>query len=175
MQYDEDELNETFGVVNFMLCELRDYKIYPTNLVLQKLLFFAYGIHLSLFNEKLFPSQIQAWRLGPVVPAVYREFKDYGGNLITRDATMLSPDGEITPPVLRISDSENKIKSIKIACLTYGRKTARDLVDKTHKSGYAWYRSYKQNEHNIVISDDDIRNEFNERLLNEIDVELFGL
>jgi len=173
MQYDEEELIETFGVVNFMLCELRDYKIYPTNLTLQKLLFFAYGIHLSLFDEKLFPSEIQAWKLGPVVPVVYQEFKAHKSFLIERMATITTPEGEIDILPLQKEQNANKVRSIETACLVYGRKSARELVDDTHKEGYAWYKAYKKNEHNIVISDDDIRNEFDERLLTEIGKQVF--
>lgn len=52
---------------------------------LQKLLYYAQAWSVTLLNEKsdeinnqLFPEDFEAWVHGPVVPEVYREFKEYG-------------------------------------------------------------------------------------------------
>lgn len=47
-----------------------------TNLKLQKLLYYMQGYHLAFFNEKLFEDDLEAWTYGPVVPEVYRRFKE---------------------------------------------------------------------------------------------------
>jgi uncharacterized phage-associated protein len=47
-----------------------------TNLKLQKLLYYAQAWHLVLFNELLFEDAIEAWVHGPVVPAVFRKYRD---------------------------------------------------------------------------------------------------
>ena len=49
-----------------------------TNLRLQKLLYFAQGWHLARFGRPLFDASIEAWPYGPVVPEVYRAYKEYG-------------------------------------------------------------------------------------------------
>lgn len=49
-----------------------------SNLKLQKLLYYAQGFYLALFNKRLFNSQIEAWEHGPVVPEVYHKYKKYG-------------------------------------------------------------------------------------------------
>lgn len=52
---------------------------YISNLKLQKLLYYAQGCFLALNEgEKLFDDDIVAWRHGPVVEAVYHEFKVFG-------------------------------------------------------------------------------------------------
>jgi uncharacterized phage-associated protein len=51
---------------------------------LQKLLYYSQGLHLAIFNEKLFDDEIEAWTHGPVVPSVYHEYKEYGNNIIPR-------------------------------------------------------------------------------------------
>ncbi|CAD5935341.1 Phage-associated protein (Modular protein) [Planktothrix tepida] len=51
-----------------------------TNLRLQKLLYYAQGFHLALFGKRLFSEKIEAWQYGPVVPDVYRIYKQYGSN-----------------------------------------------------------------------------------------------
>jgi uncharacterized phage-associated protein len=53
------------------------------NLKLQKLLYYAQGFHLALFEQPLFDSPIEAWRHGPVCPEVYHKYKNFGGSLIS--------------------------------------------------------------------------------------------
>lgn len=51
-----------------------------SNLKLQKLLYYAQGFHLAVFDTPLFSDKIEAWMYGPVVPAVYEHYKDFGCN-----------------------------------------------------------------------------------------------
>jgi uncharacterized phage-associated protein len=53
-----------------------------SNLKLQKLLYYAQGFHLALYDEPLFPETIEAWTHGPVVPDLYRHYKKYGAGAI---------------------------------------------------------------------------------------------
>jgi uncharacterized phage-associated protein len=53
-----------------------------SNLKLQKLLYYAQGYHLALFDEPLFPEKIEHWTHGPVVPVVYHEYKVYGNGAL---------------------------------------------------------------------------------------------
>jgi len=58
-----------------------------TNLKLQKLLYYAQGFFLAAFREPLFDERLYAWQHGPVVPSVWREYKDNGSTPIP------APDG----------------------------------------------------------------------------------
>jgi uncharacterized phage-associated protein len=49
-----------------------------SNLKLQKLLYYAQGFHLAIFDEPAFPEEIKAWLHGPVVPPIYHKYKQYG-------------------------------------------------------------------------------------------------
>jgi len=53
-----------------------------SNMKLQKLLYYAQGLHLAAFDEPLFEDRIEAWTHGPVVPAVYHALKRYGGQAL---------------------------------------------------------------------------------------------
>jgi uncharacterized phage-associated protein len=53
-----------------------------TNLKLQKLLYYAQGFHLALLGKPLFTEKIEAWQYGPVVPEVYRIYKQYKADSI---------------------------------------------------------------------------------------------
>ena len=48
-----------------------------------KLSYIAYGWYLALYDSQLFNEPIQAWQYGPVIPSVYRAFKEYGNGRIT--------------------------------------------------------------------------------------------
>lgn len=43
-------------------------------LKLQKLLYYCQAWHYTIFNERLFDENIEAWAHGPVVPSQYRRF-----------------------------------------------------------------------------------------------------
>ena len=160
-----DEDREAFASANYIIEKLQKHDIKDiTNLKLQKLLYFAYGVHLSLYSEKLFTAPIQAWQFGPVVPCVYRAFKVFGKNPISLNARAViskedySDDGEV--PKINEAQQENQAKSLLVACAAYGKKKAWDLVDITHDDGSAWKKCYNSNAKVTNIADEDIKAEF---------------
>ena len=70
------------------------------NLKLNKLVYISYGFALACFKEELelFKEPIQAWRLGPVIPSIYHEFKRYGYNSTKKKYLILktSPTSYLT-------------------------------------------------------------------------------
>lgn len=59
---------------------------YISNMKLQKLLYYAQGVFLAVTGRPLFHDDIVAWTHGPVVPAVYHEYKQFGsGGIIAPD------------------------------------------------------------------------------------------
>jgi uncharacterized phage-associated protein len=67
-------------IANYFLLKAQDDgQELLSNMKLQKLIYYAQGLHLVLLNEPLFPEQIEAWTYGPVVPALYYKYKEYGG------------------------------------------------------------------------------------------------
>jgi uncharacterized phage-associated protein len=55
-----------------------------SNLKLQKLVYYAQGLQLALYETPLFDEEIEAWTHGPVVPELYYSYKDCGSNAIPR-------------------------------------------------------------------------------------------
>lgn len=47
-----------------------------TNFKLQKLLYYAYGCYLALYNQKLFTDNIVAWAHGPAIESIYAKYKN---------------------------------------------------------------------------------------------------
>lgn len=53
-----------------------------SNLKLQKLCYYAQGVALAARGQPLFNDPIEAWLHGPVVPALYRKFREHGSGAI---------------------------------------------------------------------------------------------
>ena len=165
----ENKERSTFACANYIIENLHKKNIDDlTNLKLQKLLYFAYGVHLSLFNEKLFEDEIQAWKHGPVVPSVYHEFKDCGKNPIMSNSLariVIDFSDELEVPRIDKEKQENKAKSLFISYATYGEKNAWELVEMLHNGEEAaWKKHYDENKRGKVIPDEDILVEFEKRI-----------
>lgn len=61
-----------------------NYEVYEgiTHLKLQKLLYYAQGISLGMFDKPIFSENIEAWPHGPVVKEVYSVYNTFGRNNI---------------------------------------------------------------------------------------------
>lgn len=79
-----------FDIANFFLQIVdRESGSTITPLKLQKILYYAQGYHLAMFNKELFNEEFQAWAHGPANPDIYNLYKHYGFSAIDK------PDGSI--------------------------------------------------------------------------------
>lgn len=67
-----------------------------TNLKLQKLLYYAQGWHLAIYDKPLFSDRIEAWVYGPVVPDIYSKYQKYSYRNIDEDVDYPSFDSAET-------------------------------------------------------------------------------
>ncbi len=140
------------------LCKEHGFEI--TNMKLQKLLYFAYAIHLFEANERLFDAEFEAWNYGPVVRDVYSEFKRLGNRPIEEPV-------DVSDPVTgRRLDFQENLSLGQLAFLSrivtfYGRMSAGQLVNLSHAPGAPWDVTVRQAEGRpnigMVITDDAIR------------------
>ncbi|PSR22404.1 MAG: hypothetical protein C7B43_20775 [Sulfobacillus benefaciens] len=56
-----------------------------SNLKLQKLMYYAQAWHLALYGHRLFDGEFEAWIHGPVLPVLYRDYKQFGWKPIERE------------------------------------------------------------------------------------------
>lgn len=92
-----------------------------SNLRLQKLLYYAQGIHLALYDKVLFPERIMKWAHGPVVPEVYHRYKKYGYDPIA----FIGVDVEEFSPEAR--------EVMEEVYTVYGQFSASALRNMTHR------------------------------------------
>jgi uncharacterized phage-associated protein len=127
-------------------------------LKVQKLIYLAHGWHLAFLGTPLIREGIEAWRYGPVVPSLYRQFRRFGIAPITTEATL--PNASIEQIDPKSSDLISQVWK------TYGKKTGLELSMLTHEPGRAWdiIRRTNANDWNSpTIPDEYIKDEFEKR------------
>jgi uncharacterized phage-associated protein len=85
---------------------------------LQKLLYYCQGHHLAHFDEPLFSDTISAWKMGPVVPAVWHE---------GRQGPLPEERDMVRPPL-----DEAVLNTVGYVVSRYGVMTGRELTILSH-------------------------------------------
>jgi uncharacterized phage-associated protein len=89
-----------------------------THLKLQKLLYYTQAWHLANYDKPLFDEDMQAWAHGPVVPSVWRLYRDCGWNPL--------------PPEPLPSIDPDLQGYLEVVFARYGGFTAKKLEELTH-------------------------------------------
>ena len=93
-----------------------------TNLKVQKLCYYAQGFALARHNRPLFYESIERWEHGPVVPPVWREYRNFRASPIHSSENSFDP---------HLYDSENRELLDEVFRL-FGTLPAWELRNKTH-------------------------------------------
>jgi len=116
-------MTKAIDVANYILTlEDEDAGDLMSHLKLQKLLYYSQGFTLALLNRPLFAEKVVAWQHGPVVPAVWEEFKRYKDNPIPKPTGF---DRSVIP-----DDAREVINEVYVA---YGQFSAWKLRGLTHE------------------------------------------
>jgi uncharacterized phage-associated protein len=94
-----------------------------SNLKMQKLVYYAQGVYLAMFDKKLFDEDIVAWEHGPVVLSLYHEFKKFGRGAIESDFKNFD---------INIF-TEQQQEMLREVHITFGQFSAWVLRNMTHK------------------------------------------
>jgi len=126
---------------------------YISNLKLQKLVYYAQGWYLAIYDTPLFEEDFEAWIHGPVIPALYREYKDFGWKPIIKDVEKSSFCEDIYNFLEEVSD-------VYFACDAY------ELERMTHQEA-PWVNARRglpmDVPSNEVISKESMRNYYKAR------------
>ena len=107
-------------VADYVIADSHDAGSFISNLKLQKLLYYAQAWHLAILDEPLFPERFEAWVHGPVIPELYRKYKDYRWRNIDQD---------VSRPAL----DDDTVKFLGEVLEEYGPLDARRLEWLTHR------------------------------------------
>jgi uncharacterized phage-associated protein len=125
------------SICNLILDEAESAKRTITNLALQKLLYFAHGLHLIEAKSPLVTGFFEAWQYGPVHPIAYRAFKSAGADPISFRATILDPFTRASVPLPECTDCDIKFRVGRIVAM-YGGLTPGRLVEVSHAKAAPW-------------------------------------
>jgi uncharacterized phage-associated protein len=103
-----------------------------------KLTYIAQCVHLAAFDEALFGESCEAWRYGPVVPAIYQKTRDYGKNPITRDDLFHGSKG------IDENHDEDSLYVLSSVWKIFGHWDGIKLSQWTHRKGSAWDIAYNK-------------------------------
>lgn len=120
-----------------------------SNLKIQKLVYYAQGFHLAMYNSPLFEEDFQAWEHGPVVPSLYHELKQYGSGPVPQNNDFNVEEFD-----------DNQIELLKEVYDVYGQFSAWKLRNMTHEEG-----PWKSTQRNEVISKESLNQYFQTQLV----------
>ena len=147
-------------IANEFLHRSFDKDEWLTHMKLQKLVYLAHGWHLGFIGTPLVQERVRAWKWGPVILELYREFARFGGRPIDELYSELSTlDDEPVTQSPRLSEADAPSREIIEAVWdNYKSYSATELSSLTHKPNTPWDIASRQNK--LVISQDIIRDHF---------------
>lgn len=152
------------AIANAILQRAFNQKKVVTQLKLQKLVFLAHGYHLAATDGvPLINEPFEAWDYGPVCRTLYQEFRDCGAAPITRLATDIDWDVDEFAPVPAPTDDPDVDRVIEFVVASYGDHSPYVLSDMSHRPGWAWDRTRKDDKFHLKnkdIDNDSIRADF---------------
>lgn len=92
-----------------------------SNLKLQKLIYYAQGFHIAIYNKPLFDEPIIKWEHGPVIESLYHKYKKYGSGAIPVpdyvDSSMFSDEQKDL--LKEIFEIYGQFSAWKLRCMTH--------------------------------------------------------
>ncbi|MCY3998560.1 MAG: DUF4065 domain-containing protein [Flavobacteriaceae bacterium] len=132
-------------VTNYILHKARKEKIPMNNIKLQKLLYIFFGWYYIIGDRKeLYQESIQAWRLGPVIPMIYQQYKHRRREDIRQEDDAVYLDDktlQLTHAPWDDIDDETQ-QNLSVIWDFYKKKPTEDLISLTHQRNTPWWATY---------------------------------
>ena len=149
-------------VADYMLAK-NDGNVDLTPLQVNKLTYISHGFALAIYNTKLVADDVEAWRYGPVFPQLYYALRHYGGNTIPHlsycntgiDTDQINDRYDFFKHIL-----DNKTEIIDMVLNTYGKLSASELIERTHRKGTPWKKHYRKGSYGIIIPSEHIKQHY---------------
>ena len=122
---------------------------------LLKLTYISQGYYLGFKDKPLFSNKIQAWKYGPVIPALYYVIKPFGYNNVDPIVLDLHTRNEIK------EEDKNSLKSLWSA---YKNASGIRLSELTHEENTPWYKTYIEGVSNINIEEGVIKDYYKTKI-----------
>ena len=134
------------------------------NLKLNKILYYTQGWSLVRLGRPLFTDEIHAWEYGPVVPAVYHQFK----------VCKNQPIGEVEDTFDESILSSKELDLLIDVYRKYGKYTGVALKNMTHMPGTPWEVIYERGKNNVITLESMDRY-FRKEALSAFEIDSLGI
>ncbi len=144
-------MENPLAVANYFIKKSFDTGEELTPMKLIKLVYIAHGWHLGIFDQPLINEAVQAWKYGPVVESVYKEFRHFYNKPITRLGETFTDDLQTVTPLVnesknqlldRVWDVYGKFNGLQLSTLTHQKDTPWDIT---------WNVKDGKNQHAAII------------------------
>lgn len=128
-----------------------------TQMKLHKLMYYAQGVYLAVFSQRLFDEELLAWQHGPVVRSIYTKYQ--GQRELSADI-----DNKQLANYQTITEDENSKMILEVVYEQYGDYSAKQLRDMTHEET-PWKEAWSKGLGTSAISDETIEQFFKENVV----------
>lgn len=132
-----------------------------TQMKVQKVVYFAHGYHLAKTGNPLIREKFQAWKFGPVVPAIYDAFKTYGSQPIATGDYLLPNTISVKAA---LSVNRDLKESLDGTWVITKELDALKLSAWSHEKNGPWAKYYVEGVNDIDIDNNTIKEYFSEVL-----------
>ncbi|MCC5995140.1 MAG: DUF4065 domain-containing protein [Oceanicaulis sp.] len=134
-------------VANAILDLSEDQGATLSNLALNKVLYFCHAHSLAEKGAPLVRLRFEAWKLGPVMPVIYHQFKVTGGGPINSRATRIDP---ASGRDIEFGYQDLGLDTVWMRDIVeqYANISASGLVALSHQPGGAWDIIWNEREPN---------------------------
>ncbi|RXK86250.1 Panacea domain-containing protein [Filimonas effusa] len=151
-------MENPLAIANFFVNKSFETGKELTPMKLVKLTYIAHGWHLGLTGKPLLSEPVEAWKYGPVVVSVYREFKKFGNGQIKTfaeapftDNIPMPSDNDMYPFLNKIWDVYSKYDGLQLSALTHQKGTPWDTT---------WNEMGGCNREGVIIPNDLIQKHY---------------
>jgi len=153
------------NIANYFIEKSFDQGNLLTPMQVLKLAYIAHGWYLATQDEPLLSEAVQAWKYGPVVPSVYRMYKDFGRDEIT--STRFNP--ALRDEYSDLKSDANTIDVLDRVYMKYGCLDGLQLSALTHAPDTPWDITWNHSGGNqregVVIPNNLIKDHYKQKAI----------
>ena len=163
------------SIANYFIEKAQEDNVTDLTLMkLIKLVYIAHGTYLAVKEKNLIKEKIQAWKFGPVIKSLYKEFGYYGMAPITETASHIVESGEGQVSFRECNIPEDDVNTLSILNQVWDhfkKYSGVQLSNWTHLAGSPWYKAWHHEggseKFNHIISNDLIKNYFKDVVIDD--------
>jgi uncharacterized phage-associated protein len=124
-----------------------------TNMQVQKLVFFAHGVHLAAFGgAPLVAEEARAWDFGPVIPELYEKLRRFGRGAVSAE---LNREG-----ASKVTHDADAMQAIRSVWKAYSKYEGWQLSNISHIKGGPWDTVWNGSEGKYAAIPNDLIREY---------------